>query len=172
MIDLRKQAITSMLDACYGKLDQVLQGPVCKQEPPSETECRCMILGSYISFLVAQDLYPVRRQAADVSKSLIQLYSTFKNFRVYTHDSHDYEAIVEQARKSIEEQARRSSGFYSNNRTPSIPTREYFVGHGVTEHKTCGEIVNIATRATQIWSQLPSPVLDEHSVHMAAQAKK
>lgn len=174
MIDLRKQAITSMLDACYGKLDQVLQGPVCKQEPPSETECRCMILGSYISFLVAQELYPGRKRAADVSMSLIQLHSTFAKLRVYTHDSHDYEAIAEQAKKSIAEQARRSSGFYSHNRIPSIPpnTREYFVGHGVTEHKTCGEIDSIAARAWQIWCHLPSPVLDEHRVHMAAQAKK
>ncbi|KAF1358934.1 hypothetical protein EJ07DRAFT_41831, partial [Lizonia empirigonia] len=72
MIDLRKQAITSMLDACYGILDQVLKGPVCKQNPTSETGCRCMILGSYVSFLVAQKLYPVRRQAADISMSLTQ----------------------------------------------------------------------------------------------------
>ncbi|XPS72276.1 hypothetical protein M3J09_004443 [Ascochyta lentis] len=44
--EIRLGALRSILDVCYENLNQALRGKICKQTPPSETECRCMIVGS------------------------------------------------------------------------------------------------------------------------------
>ena len=67
-----------MLEVIYNVLDRVMKGPVCEVKESRETKCGAMVLGSYISFLLAKDLYPVRRAAADVSLSIQELYDASK----------------------------------------------------------------------------------------------
>lgn len=93
-----------------------------------------------------------------------QEYSVmFGKLQIRTYESHDYRAIDEEAGPTKSKQC--------FGPMPHL-TRDIFVGKDITEHKICGEVVGIATRAKQISSQIPSPVLEEHRVHMAAQVKK
>jgi len=47
-----------------------MKGPGCEVKGSRETKCGAMVLGSYISFLLAKDLYPVRRAAAETLLSI------------------------------------------------------------------------------------------------------
>lgn len=163
MLELREAAITSILDVCYVNLDSVSVGPLCKQQPPSEDDYRCMILGSYTSFLMSLRLYPQRKVASEIISSVQKLSNDMSAVKICTYDSHNYAAIDEQ----IKDLRRKHVYTYQSFALP----REKFIGHGITEHKTCGEVVTIGWRAKQICKQIPSAVLNEHTVHMAAQAK-
>ncbi|KAK1907408.1 hypothetical protein P3342_005734 [Pyrenophora teres f. teres] len=48
----------------------IMKGPVCEVTESRETKCGAMVLGSYISFLLAKDLYSVRRAATETSLSI------------------------------------------------------------------------------------------------------
>jgi hypothetical protein len=65
---LRLGATESIVSSCYDDLDLVSKGPLCKPNPPSEVDCRCMILGSYVSYM-------------------------FSALEIRTHESHDYNAL-------------------------------------------------------------------------------
>lgn len=148
MLKLRENAITSILEAAYMNLDQVLKGPLCKQTPPSEDDCRSMILGSYTSFLIARDLYPQRKTAMDVTMNLKELSAMFATLTIRTYESHDVFAIYEKIRRIVD------STYLGDL---SSINRRVLIGNGLTEHKTCGEIINIATRAKRICTEIPSP---------------
>ena len=89
----------------------------------------------------------------------------FGTLQIRTPKSHDYRVLRDHTEKL------RATRFYSSVSAPAN-IREDFIGHRITDHKTCGGVVDIATRAKQICAQIPSPVPDERRVHMAAQAKK
>ncbi|KAF3052724.1 hypothetical protein E8E11_009750 [Didymella keratinophila] len=163
MLDLRKEAIASILNICYANLDSVLVGSVCKQQPPSEDDCRCMIMGSYTSFLMSLKLYPLRKLASEITSSVQKLSDNLGAVKIRTYESHDYKAIE----KQITHLKNRKSPYQQLDLT-----KDKLVGHGITEHKTCGDMINIGWRAKEICEKMPSAVLNEHTVHMAAQANK
>ena len=163
MLDLREKAITSILEVAYVNLDQILKGPLCKQTPPSEVDCRCMILGSYTSFLIAQGLYPQCKKAMEVTMSLQELIAMFAKLNLRTYESHDYKAIYNRTSQIMD---------VASYMRPSSIDKNKLIGQGLTEHKMCGEIVNIFARSTKICASVPSPVLPQHQNHMWTQAKK
>lgn len=63
-MDLREEVVASMLECCYEDLNKVTNGTVCKRIPIALPYFHCTIVGSYMSFLMAHFLYPVRPQAA------------------------------------------------------------------------------------------------------------
>ncbi|EFQ88387.1 hypothetical protein PTT_15759 [Pyrenophora teres f. teres 0-1] len=70
MADVRRTILASVLDIIYETLDRIMKGPVCEVTESRETKCGAMVLGSYISFLLAKDLYSVRRAATETSLSI------------------------------------------------------------------------------------------------------
>lgn len=79
--------------------------------------------------------------------------------QIRTYDSHNYSAIDQQI-----QDLRREYAFKLQ--------KEKLIGHGITEHKICGQIVTIGWRTRQICDKIPSSVLNEHVVYVAAQAKE
>lgn len=163
MLGLREDAITRILEAAYMILDRVLKGPTCKQEPPSEVGCRCMILGSYTSFLVANNLYPQYKKATDVTMSLQEFSAMLNTLSLVTYESHDYSTIHKQAKQIV---------VHSYGETTSSSIKRHLVGNGLKEHKTCGRMVDIVRQAERICETIPFPTLDELRIHMSNQAEK
>ena len=85
MADVRKMIIASMLEVVYNVLDRIMRGPVCEVKRLLETKCGAMVLGSYISFLLAKDLYLVHRAAAETSLSIRGLYGASKGVEITTN---------------------------------------------------------------------------------------
>ncbi|RMZ74423.1 nuclear pore [Pyrenophora seminiperda CCB06] len=78
MADVRKTTLGYMLEVIYDVLDRILKGPVCVVKESRGPVCGVMTLDSYISFLLAKGLYPVRRPAAETSLSIQELYDASK----------------------------------------------------------------------------------------------
>jgi len=121
-----------------------------------------MIMGSYVSFLIAKGLYPQRKDAVDITMSIHDLSNIFSALEIRTHESHDYNALGREI-KGIKQKSYHTVTQY---------TKDKLIGKGITEHKTCGEVVDIAAQVKKICLSIHSPVLDEHRTHMVAQAKK
>ncbi|KAH7359945.1 hypothetical protein BKA66DRAFT_223145 [Pyrenochaeta sp. MPI-SDFR-AT-0127] len=158
MLVVRTATITSMLQIIYETLDKVLEGPTCHY-PTSAEACRFMILGSYVSFLIENDLYPVRRSAADISLSIRSLKYLVNSVKIRTYDEHDYKLLASTVRSR-------------HNFSPSHPDFSNFLGKGVTSHAICAAELNLVSRINAEYQNIPSCVLTSHDAHLVEQAKK
>jgi hypothetical protein len=124
-----------------------------------------MILGSYVSFLVNGNLYPLRRTAVDITLSIKDLDSLVQAAELLTFESHDYMKI--QAAKNPPNQ---SFGYHAP--TEAEVKALYIKGLGVISHKCCTDAFEFRSQIRQYRDGTPSPVLESHRRHMDTQALK
>jgi hypothetical protein len=163
MMIIRKGTLTCMLNVLYRTLDNILEGPVCKISASSEQQCRAMILGSYVSFLINKGLYPLRRTAIDYSESITQLELQVQAAEILTFESHDY--------VKIKAAVHRTNDYYHRPTEADIKAI-YVKDAGVVPHKCCSDAFNFRSQIRKHMDGTPSPVFESHRRHMDTQDLK
>jgi hypothetical protein len=161
MIEIRKVTLTCMLNTLYETLDKLLKGPICKINASWEEQCRAMVLGSYVSFLVSKGLYPLRRTAANFFESITQLEHHVRAAAILTFESHDYVKV---------KGARFVNDYYI--KTQAEIKAIYVKDGGVISHKCCSDALDFQSKIRQHMDGIRSPVLESHRRHMDTQALK
>jgi hypothetical protein len=163
MMVVRKETLSCMLNALYQTLDKILTGPVCKVDASWEQQCRAMVLGSYVPFLINNYLYPSRRTAVDVTTSIEELNAMVQLAGLVTLESHDYMKIKAAGNKS-------QFGYPPPN---EAQLKEFYMKElGIIPHKCCIDALGFRSQVRRFLDVTPSPVLESHLRHMDTQALK
>jgi hypothetical protein len=158
-MEIRAATITAMLDVLYDILDDITHVYVCQVDESCEPKCRAMVLGSFISFLLESNLYPVRRAASETSMSIQQLYDHATAAEILTFESHDYSEMVAHVKRT--------------NCDPASATADTFKHQGgLTLHRKCFGAFHLRSKLRAIYSDIDSAVLQSHIQHMDEQAAK
>ena len=99
LLKAREYTLSALTQTAYEVLDQVLTNKVClkdsrsysdywKMPHSSHSKCRCMILGSYVDFLIGIGLYPTQKAGPDLSVSVKAMAEKFKTFEVHYLEDH------------------------------------------------------------------------------------
>ncbi|KAF1829917.1 hypothetical protein BDW02DRAFT_535226 [Decorospora gaudefroyi] len=87
MMHIRNTVLTAMLDELYKALDRIIEGPVCCSKSNYEKKCRSMVLGSYVSFLLENNLYPKRCTPTETSLSIKRLSNLVADSEIAIYES-------------------------------------------------------------------------------------
>jgi hypothetical protein len=118
-----------------------------------------MVLGSFVSFLLENDLYPARRRASETPFSIQKLYDLAHSAQILTFESHDYTEMASHIRRSSWD--------------PANVTADTFKNHGgLTLHRKCFGAFHLRSKLKTIYSDIGSAVLQSHIEHMDKQALK
>lgn len=159
MMEIREITLSAMLDVLYDILDDIIHVFVCQVDESWEPKCRAMVLGSFISFLLENDLYPARRTAPETPFSIQKLYDLAHSAQILTLESHDYREMASCVRRSSWD--------------PASVTADTFKNHGgLTLHKKCFGAFHLRSKLKNIYSDIGSAVLQSHIEHMDKQALK
>ncbi|CAN9482012.1 unnamed protein product [Alternaria alternata] len=159
MMEIRETTISAMLDILYDILDDIIHVFVCQVDESWEPKCRATVLGSFISFLLENDLYPARRTASETPFSIQKLYDLASSAQILTLESHDYREMAMCVRRSSWD--------------PASVTADTFKNHGgLTLHKKCFGAFHLRSKLKTIYSDIGSAVLQSHIEHMDRQALK
>jgi hypothetical protein len=123
------EAIQTILAAYYGDLDKAFKGPICKQEPPYEDSCRCVMLGSLVSFLLARGLCPQPKPAVNITGLMC---TGLEQLVRRPHRPHTYWTRVQGHREACAN----SEGKIMELVSLAAANEEELIGHWVTTHKT------------------------------------
>ena len=159
MLQIREATLSAMLDVLYDILDDIIHVYVCQVDESWEPKCRAMVLGSFISFLLENDLYPARRRASGTPFSIQKLYDLAHSAQILTFESHDYTGMAAHIRRSSWDHANVTAETFKNN-------------GGLTLHKKCFGAFNLRSKLKTIYSDIGSAVLQSHIEHMDKQALK
>jgi hypothetical protein len=122
-----------------------------------------MVLGSYVSFLINKDLYPIRRTSIDITLSIEELDTLVQAVELLALDSHHYTKI---------NAAKPHSQFHFRD----LDEAELKVFHikelGVISHKRCTDAFGFQSQIRRYRDDTLSPVLESHRRHMETQALK
>jgi hypothetical protein len=165
MLRIREEKIAAMLETCYGYIDIIMKSDICQVKDLAGNsvdvpKCRNMILGSYIEFLMSMNMYPKMWAATDVEMSVEEMQTCLGKVVIRTYTSHDYSTIFRSSKMLISIAPNHHELYFQGE------------GRGVKQHTKCGEAVNLVDGIRRMISEMPSPILESHLVHMDEQAKK
>jgi hypothetical protein len=100
---LRQETLGRMLKDCYDVLDSILEHKVCKPgkyyqgyswhsislKPESHEACRALMLGSYVSSLLQNNLYPTKATAESLQMSVTSLSKILSGIQVLAYHSEE-----------------------------------------------------------------------------------
>ena len=157
--------ISQLLDICYEMLDKVMEGPKCLSDftgadGADQSRCSSMILGSFLSQLVALELYPSRKTSKDINYSVRVLAEALNGIELQAMVTYD----IEHASKAMES--------FSCGPEDSSVDRKRALLECTRDHSSCAKAYELRQFDKDFLSQVPSPVSEAHMRHIEDQAWK
>jgi hypothetical protein len=160
---IREITILQIVNACHDFINKIIQCHTCQIKDITGTnlnpkECRTMILGSCMEWMLSRNMYPKDGPAGDnIKVSVEALVTDLNSMAIGTYTSHNYGAVAK---------------YCNENRSWKGMSPYDLHGKGARSHIICHKKHELEAEVQRIVAEMPSPTLESHRRHMEEQAKK
>jgi len=160
---IREVTILRIVESCHNFVNEIIRAHTCQIKDITGTnlnpkECRTMILGSCMEWMLSRNMYPKDGPAGDnIKVSVEELVTDLNSMAIATYTSHHYGAVAK---------------YCNENRSWKGMSPYDLHSKGARSHVSCHKKHELEAEVAKIVAEMPSPTLESHRRHMEEQAKK